>query len=86
MAAQFPDEGRRHLDPQLSVPVDADGFVAAVLARLAVGAQKHPRAIPAVPPPLLVHVGGVEVVTVAPQPFPAHPDRRTMYSFFSQHH
>ena len=44
---------------------------------LAVGGQEHPGGVPACPPLQLGQIRPlVEVVAVAPQPFPAHRDRR----------
>ena len=76
MAAQFVGQGGGHLDAQAARLLDADGFIATGLARLAVGGEKHPQPIPALAPLLFGHAGGVEVVAVAPQPFPTHGDRR----------
>jgi hypothetical protein len=62
-------------DPQPARRVDADGFVAAGLTRLAIGSQKHPRSIPAVAPLPLTAACLIEVVARAPQPFPTRRDR-----------
>ena len=66
VGAQLVDEGRRYLDAQLSVFVDADGFVPAGLARLALGGEKHPRRTPFGAPLLFSHVSRFEVIAGAP--------------------
>jgi hypothetical protein len=76
VGAELVGQGAGHLDAQLSVLVDADGFIPASFARLPVGGQKHPRRIPLRPPLPFGHVGGVEVVAGAPQSFPTQCDRR----------
>jgi hypothetical protein len=55
VGAQFGGEGSGDLDAQLSVLVDADGFVPADLARLTVGGEKHSRGVPLLVPLLFGH-------------------------------
>jgi hypothetical protein len=76
MRAEFGGERDRGPDAQPTSLIDADRLVTTGLARLAVGSQKQPCRVPAVPPLLFGHAGGLEVGAVAPQPFPAHRDRR----------
>ncbi len=66
----------RGLDAQPAVAVHTDGLVTTGLARLAIRGQKQPCRVPARSPLLLGRVGLVKVIPVAPQPFPAHGDRR----------
>jgi hypothetical protein len=66
----------RGLDGQPARLLHADGLIATGLTGLAVGGQKHPARLPAVPPLPLTHVGGVEVVAGAPQAFSTNRDRR----------
>jgi hypothetical protein len=62
VGAELGGQRRRGLDAQLSVLVDADGFIAAGLAGLPIGGEKHPRRVPVLPPLLGGHLRGVEVV------------------------
>jgi hypothetical protein len=69
-------QGGRHFQAQPTLIIDADGFVATVLPGFPVGGHKQAGGVPALPPLGLVDPGGRQVEAVAPQPFPAHRDRR----------
>jgi hypothetical protein len=65
----------RDFDPQPARRIDADGLIAAGLARFAIGSHKHPRRIPTCPPLRLRHTHLDEMGAVTPQPFASHRDR-----------
>jgi hypothetical protein len=76
VGAELFDEGGGYLQAQLALLIDADGFVAAGLARLPISGQKHPRRIPPIAPVLFGDLGGGQVVAGAPQPLPTDRHRR----------